>query len=345
MPDLCRPSEISALLKEFGLSPKKYFGQNFLIDANILGKIISSAQINNDDIVIEIGAGLGTLTAKLCETARHVISYEIDTSLLPVLGKTLGAYTNLTLINADIMKSDICAELAGIRELRAGSSHNADIANVKPCQNFNFVTPGLTPNPVDLKLEKNRLPSLGSSPRKNAQNDSLLSVKVVANLPYYITTPIMMYLLESSLPLSSITVMVQKEVAERICAKPGTKAYGALSVAVNYRALPRIAAIVPAGAFMPKPTVDSVVLQMDIYHDKPVVPSDEAFMFRIIRAVFETRRKTLCNSIANCPQIGVSKARVVAALQQMGLSEDIRGERLSVSDFAIFSSLLATAEK
>jgi 16S rRNA (adenine1518-N6/adenine1519-N6)-dimethyltransferase len=327
MADLCRPSEISALLKAFGLSPKKHFGQNFLIDANILGKIVSSAQIDGGDTVIEIGAGLGTLTEQLCKVARHVISYEIETALLPVLKKTLGAYANLTLINADIMKSDICADIIGDRGQGTGDRGQGAWMPEQPANRRAGGGKGIATT----------LEGFGGI--------GPLSFKVVANLPYYITTPIMMHLLESNLPLSSITVMVQKEVAERICAKPGTKAYGALSVAVNYRALPRIAAVVPAGAFMPKPTVDSVVLHMDVYGDKPVVPDDEAFMFKIIRAVFETRRKTLCNSIANCPQINVSKEQIVSVLRQMGLSEDIRGERLSVSDFAVFSSLLASNKK
>lgn len=284
MEKLSNPQKTIETIKKYEFAFQKKFGQNFLIDGHVLDKIIAAAEVTKEDCVVEIGPGIGTLTQYLAEAARNVISIEIDKMLIPILQETLADYDNVTVINQDVLKTDLW-EL--VREHNEG----------RP-------------------------------------------VKVVANLPYYITTPIIMNLFESRLPVSSVTVMVQKEVAQRMQAGPGTKDYGALSLAVQYFAVPYIAANVPPNCFMPRPRVGSAVIRLTRHEKPPVEVADEQAMFQIIRASFNQRRKTLVNSLHNSPQISKTKEEILRALEQMGLSQTVRGEALTLEQFAALTNLL-----
>ena len=255
-----------------------------MIDTHVLDKIIRESGVTKDDLVIEIGPGIGTMTQYLCENAREVVAIEIDKNLIPILQDTLSAYDNVTVINEDVLKVDI----------------------------------------KKLAEERN-----GGRP-----------VKVVANLPYYITTPIIMGLFESHVPIDSITIMVQKEVADRMQEGPGSKEYGALSLAVQYYAKPEIVANVPPNCFMPRPNVGSAVIRLTCHDKPPVEVKDERFMFDIIRASFNQRRKTLVNGLGNAGFLPVAKEQVAEALEKMKLSPTIRGEALSLEQFAELSNLL-----
>lgn len=272
------------VIEKYQFSFQKKFGQNFLIDSNILDKIIDSAEITEDDCVLEIGPGIGTMTQYLAESAREVVAVEIDKNLIPILQDTLSEYNNVTIINEDILKVDINR----------------------------------------IVQEKN-----GGKP-----------IKVVANLPYYITTPIIMALFESHVPLLSITIMVQKEVADRMQVGPGTKDYGALSLAVQYYSSPQIITKVPASCFMPRPNVDSTVIRLTRYEEPPVQVKDEKYLFAIIRASFNQRRKTLANGLTNAGNIGVTRQIVEQVLEEMGLSAMVRGEALTLEQFADLSNRL-----
>ena len=284
MANLGNPQNTIELIKKYDFRFQKKYGQNFLIDTHVLDKIISAAGVTKEDMVLEIGPGIGTMTQYLAEAAREVVAVEIDDKLIPILEETLSEYDNVTIINEDILKLDI-AKLAD---------------------------------------EKN-----GGKP-----------IKVVANLPYYITTPIIMGLFESKVPLDNITIMVQKEVADRMQVGPGTKDYGALSLAVQYYAKPEIVANVPPNCFIPRPTVGSAVIRLKRYAEPPVTVGDEKKMFSLIRASFNQRRKTLVNGLSNAPGIGLNKEKVAEALEKMGLSPTIRGEALTLSQFAELSNLL-----
>lgn len=282
---LGNPKNTIEILQKYGFAFQKKFGQNFLIDSNILEKIVKEAGITSDDMVLEVGPGIGTMTQYLCENARKVVAVEIDKVLIPILtNDTLSEYDNVTVINEDILKVDI----------------------------------------NKLVEEEN-----GGKP-----------IKVVANLPYYITTPIIMGLFESNVPMESITIMVQKEVADRMQVGPGTKDYGALSLAVQFYAEPEIIAIVPPSCFMPRPNVSSAVIRLTRYTRPPVEVNNEKIMFKIIRAAFNQRRKTLQNSVNNSPDLHFSKEQVVNALEEMGLSPTVRGEALTLEEFATFTNLL-----
>lgn len=284
---LGNPTNTIEILNKYGFSFQKKFGQNFLIDENVVCKIVREAGVTKDDFVLEIGPGIGTMTQILCENAREVVAVEIDTKLIPILREdTLASYDNVTVINEDILKLDI----------------------------------------VKLAQERN-----GGKP-----------IKVVANLPYYITTPIIMGLFESHVPLESITIMVQKEVADRMQVGPGTKDYGALSLAVQYYAKPQIVLNVPASCFMPRPNVDSAVIRLDRYDKPPVDVVDEHLMFGIIRASFNQRRKTMTNSVCNAKELGISKEKLSEALQQCGMPLTIRGEALTLADFARLTNALVS---
>ena len=283
---LRNPTNTIAVLNRYGFSFQKKFGQNFLIDENVVEKIVRDAGVTKDDFVLEIGPGIGTMTQILCENAREVVAVEIDDKLIPILTEdTLSWYDNVTVIHEDILKLDI----------------------------------------VKLANERN-----GGKP-----------IKVVANLPYYITTPIIMGLFESHVPLDSITIMVQKEVADRMQVGPGTKDYGALSLAVQYYAKPQILLNVPASCFMPRPNVDSAVIQLTRYEKPPVEVADEHLMFRLIRASFNQRRKTMTNSVGNSPELSVSKEQMAAALEKCGLSATVRGEALTLAQFAELANVLS----
>ncbi len=248
-------------------------------------RILEGAEICRDDVVLEIGPGIGTLTQALCGAAGQVLAVEIDRDMIPLLNENLSEFDNYEIINSDVLKLDL-SEV--IRER------------------------GFEGRPL----------------------------KVAANLPYYITTPIIMELLESGLKVRSITVMVQKEVADRMQAAPGTSDYGALSLAVQYYANARIAAKVPPNCFIPRPNVDSAVIVLERYEAPPVQVRDEKYMFRLIKAAFAQRRKTLSNALKNDPSLGLDRAAVEHALEVMGLPADIRGERLSLARFAALSDLL-----
>ena len=280
MASLGIPQNTIEVLQKYHFNFQKKFGQNFLIDPNVLERIMDAGE----DCVLEIGPGIGTMTQYLCERARHVISVEIDKNLIPILEDTLAAYDNKTIINEDILKVDMN---------RLAEEYN------------------------------------GGKP-----------MKVVANLPYYITTPIIMGLFENKVPLKSITIMVQKEVADRMQEEPGTKDYGALSLAVQYYARPEIVANVPPNCFIPRPNVGSAVIRLTRYEVPPVTVKDEKKMFELIRASFNQRRKTLVNGLGNARNLNLSKDRITKALEEMGLSPMVRGETLSLEQFARLSDLL-----
>ena len=282
------PQNTIAVLQKYNFSFQKKFGQNFLIDTNVLDRIIEASRITREDCVLEIGPGIGTMTQYLAERAGEVIAVEIDKALIPILQETLADYDNVTVINDDILKVDI----------------------------------------NKIVQERN-----GGRP-----------IKVVANLPYYITTPIIMGLFEKHVPLKSITIMVQKEVADRMQVGPGTKDYGALSLAVQYYAKPEIVANVPPNCFIPRPNVGSAVIRLTRYEEPPVKVDDEEFMFALIRASFNQRRKTLVNGLSNAQGLSVSKEQVAAALEEMGLAATIRGEVLTLEQFAELSNLLLSSK-
>ena len=284
MGTLGNPKSTLEIINKYEFAFQKKFGQNFLIDSNIVEKIVRDAGVTKDDFVLEIGPGIGTMTQYLCESAREVVAVEIDTKLIPILKDTLGAYNNESVINEDILKVDI-KKLAEVRN--------------------------------------------GGRP-----------IKVVANLPYYITTPIIMGLFESHVPIDSITIMVQKEVADRMQVGPGTKDYGALSLAVQYYAKPQILINVPPTCFMPKPNVGSAVIKLQRYDNPPVTVKNEKLMFDIIRASFNQRRKTLQNGLNNAPNINYSKEQIVTAIEKLGVVATVRGEALTLEQFAKLSDIL-----
>ena len=277
-PTLGNPQNTIEVLQKYNFSFQKKFGQNFLIDTHVLDKIIQSANITKDDMVLEIGPGIGTMTQYLAQAAGKVIAVEIDKNLIPILEDTLSGYDNVRVINEDVLKLDL---------KKLADEEN----NGKP-------------------------------------------VKVVANLPYYITTPIIMGLFENEVPVESITVMVQKEVADRMQTGPGNKDYGALSLAVQYYADPYIVANVPPNCFMPRPKVGSAVIRLTCHQEKPVQVQDEKLMFNIIRASFNQRRKTLVNGLKNSQEIPFSKEQIEQALGMCGLSLSVRGEALTLAQFA-----------
>lgn len=277
MKNVITPSNTKELLKQFEFHMNKRLGQNFLVDKDILDKIIQGAELTKEDYVLEIGPGMGSMTQKLCESAGKVVAVEIDKKLIPVLNVTLSEYSNVKVINHDVLRVDLKALL----EEHFGTK----------------------------------------------------SVKVVANLPYYITTPIIMKLLEERLNLSSITIMVQKEVGDRIKAVPGGKVYGALSVAVQYYAKPSQLLLVPPDSFIPKPEVDSIVLKLDILSKPAVQVQDEMLFFRVVKSAFGQRRKTLLNALT-AGNMGLSKEQLKQMLASVGVDENRRGETLSLQEFA-----------
>ncbi len=281
-PTLGNPQKTIEVLQKYDFTFQKKFGQNFLIDTHVLDKIISAAHITNEDMVLEIGPGIGTMTQYLAEAAGKVIAVEIDKNLIPILSDTLSEYQNVRIINEDVLKLDL-------RKL-------ADEEN-------------------------------GGK-----------AIKVVANLPYYITTPIIMGLFENQVPVESITVMVQKEVADRMQTGPGSKDYGALSLAVQYYAEPYIVANVPPNCFMPRPKVGSAVIRLTRHKEPPVEVKDEKLMFDIIRASFNQRRKTLANGLNNSDKITCSKEIITEAIEKLGKGPSVRGEALSLQEFASLSN-------
>lgn len=281
---LSNPQKTIETIQKYDFAFQKRFGQNFLIDAHVLEKIIDAAGITKDDCVLEIGPGIGTMTQYLAESAGHVVAVEIDPNLIPILEETLKDYDNVTVINGDILKLDI-------RKL---------------VEQYNQGRP----------------------------------IKVAANLPYYITTPIIMGLFEEDIPIDNITVMVQKEVADRMKVGPGSKDYGALSLAVQYYAEPYIVANVPPNCFIPRPKVGSAVIRLTRHKEPPVKADDAKLMFRLIRASFNQRRKTLQNGLNNSPEVDFTKEEISAAIEAMGLPAAVRGEALTLEQFAQLSNCL-----
>lgn len=279
---LVNPQKTIETIQKYQFAFQKRFGQNFLIDSHVLDKIVNAAGITQDDCVLEIGPGIGTMTQYLAEHAGRVVAVEIDTNLLPILAETLKDYSNVTVINEDILKVDM--------------------------------------NQLVKEYNQGR------------------PIKVVANLPYYITTPIIMGLFESNVPIENITVMVQKEVADRMQVGPGSKDYGALSLAVQYYASPYIVANVPPNCFIPRPNVGSAVICLTRYQEPPVHVKDTALMFRLIRASFNQRRKTLQNGLNNSPELSFSKEEIAAVIEGLGLPAAVRGEALTLEQFAALAN-------
>lgn len=284
MPDLGNYQSTQQVISKHNFSIQKKYGQNFLIDEHVLNKIIAAAELNEDDYVIEIGPGIGTMTQRMAPLCKHVTAIEIDKELIPILSETLSEFDNVDVINEDVLKVDLKALI-------------------------------------------------------DERNDGR-PVKIVANLPYYITTPIIMELLETKIPINTITVMVQKEVADRMMVGPGTKDYGALSLAVQYYAKPYIVANVPQNCFIPRPNVGSAVIRLTCHEKPPVRVKNEELMFKLIRASFNQRRKTLVNGIANYSELSFTKEEVSNALVSIGLSENIRGEALDLEKFALLADCL-----
>lgn len=274
---LYSPKVLKGVIEKHGFRFSKGLGQNFLIDGNVVRNICNAADINENDEVIEIGPGVGTLSQELCQRAKKVLAIELDDRLIPILKDTLSEHDNFSIINSDVLKLDLHKVI-----------------------------------------------------KENFEGDS---IKLAANLPYYITTPIIMKILESHLNIKKIAVMVQKEVAMRIQAKPGTKDYGALSIAVGYYSKAEIALNVPRNVFMPKPNVDSAVVVLDIY-DKPRVDvEDEVLFFKVVKSAFAKRRKTLLNALSS-GFISLNKEQVKNVLERCNIDPKLRGEVLSIEDYA-----------
>lgn len=280
--ELTNIKTIEELFLKHGFSFKKSLGQNFLINPSVCPKMAKASGADEASGVLEVGPGIGVLTKELAKASGKVVSVEIDSRLIPLLGETLSEFDNTKVINADILKVDAAALI---------------------------------------KEEFADMP-----------------VKVCANLPYYITSPVIMGLLEARLPIDSITVMVQKEAAQRICAKPGTRECGAVSLAVQYYSEPRREFSVSRGSFMPAPKVDSEVITLKIRREPPVSVSDEKFFFRVIRGAFSMRRKTLVNCLS--ASLGLSKDRISSVLDALGLKPTARAEELTLPEFASLAEML-----
>ena len=275
--------EAKLIIKNHSFLVKKRFGQNFLTDSHVINKIVGACGPSNEDLVIEIGPGLGCLTKSLAEKAGKVYAVEIDKSLFPVLNETLIGFNNVKLIQGDILKTDI-----------------------------------------------NNL--INCSGMKN--------IKVAANLPYNIATAVIAALLEKRYPIETITIMVQKEAADRIMALPGTKNYGSLSLFINYYSEPYLVANVPKNCFIPRPNVDSAVVRLKVLKQPPINITDEKLFFNIIKTAFSQRRKTLANCLANSPLFNCGKDELYNIISSCGFERQIRGEAMSLRDFEHLSQAL-----
>ena len=287
MENLTDVSVIKSLMKKHGFEFSKSLGQNFLINPSVCPKIAVQGNAKKGFGVIEIGTGIGVLTAELAKRAEKVVAIEIDKRLIPILEDTLSEFDNVKIINADIM--------------------DIDLSKI-----------------IDNEFEG-------------------LDVAVCANLPYYITSPVIMKLLESRLRIKSVTVMVQKEAGKRLCAGMGTRDMGAVTVAVNYFSDPKILFDVSRGSFMPSPNVDSCVVRFDIKEETPSGVKDEKFFFKVVRGAFSQRRKTLANSVTSA--LGIDKSIVLQSVKQSGLAVNVRPEQLSMEEFINFSNILKNISK
>jgi len=278
-----------SIMASYDISPKKGLGQNFLSDLTVVKDIVAASGAGKEDLVIEVGPGLGVMTLELCKAAGRVLAVELDSELIPLLNTICEANPNLRVVEGDILR-------VNLKQLISETM---------------------------------------------AEDPSLKRVRVVANLPYYITTPVVMMFLEQySSMVESLTFMVQKEVAHRLVSPAGGKEYGAISVAVAYYSSAKICFDVGAGCFVPRPKVDSSVVHMEIYKEPPIKPADPDRFFKVVKASFSQRRKMLANSLANASYLGVSKAQVNDAIAQLGLPETVRGETLTPEQFAQLSDLL-----
>lgn len=281
-PIIASPQVTNHILHRFKLRADKKLGQNFLIDESVVRRIVEAAELTEEDTVLEVGPGIGTLTQGLAESGASVVAVELDKRLLPVLDVTLEGYDNVRIVNGDILQVDIMEQVQ------------------KP------------------------------------------DFKCCANLPYYITTPIIFAILEKRLPMERLVVMVQKEVAERMAAKPGSKDYGALSVAIQYFTEPEIAFIVPPSSFIPAPSVDSAVIVCKRRSTPPVEVCDENLFFRVVKAAFSLRRKMLSNSLKN---MGIKGEQVTKWLELAGVDGKRRAETLSLEDFAALTNTFAQVKE
>lgn len=278
---LYSPKQIRETLDKYGFKFSKSLGQNFLIDGNIVRKIVTEANITKNDYVLEIGPGMGTLTEELAINAKKVVAVELDKKLLPILDETLEPYDNVEVVHGDILKIDVNSL---IEEKLAGGP-----------------------------------------------------IKVVANLPYYVTTPIIGNLIENDLNLDSIIVMVQKEVAERMSARPGSKSYGSLSIFVNFYSEPKIVVKVPKTVFMPQPKIDSAVIKLEIKKNLPDIDREQ--FFKIVKAAFSKRRKTILNALSTYG-FSLDKETIKEALESSGIKPEERAENISVEEFIKLSVIL-----
>jgi len=286
--DIATPNRTKDILEKYGFSFKKSLGQNFLIDTNILRRIVDFAELSDETGVIEIGPGIGALTEQLARRAKKVVAFEIDQRLLPILADTLSPYSNVRIIHQDVLKADVQQVV------------NEELRDIK-------------------------------------------DIMVVANLPYYVTTPIIMKLLTENLPLRGIVVMLQKEVADRISAKPGSKDYGSLSIAVQYYTKAETVMTVPRTVFVPQPNVDSAVIRLTKLDEPPVRVQHEAFFFEVVRASFGQRRKTILNNLtSNLPKGKVYKEAIQGVLHELNIDSRRRGETLTINEFAALSERLFT---
>ena len=279
---LYSPSEINEIRTIFGFRNSKSLGQNFLTDKNIIDRIIEGSGVGPEDLVIEIGPGIGVITREAAAVAKKVVAVEIDEDLLPVLQYTLGDLNNVEVVNQDILKTDLKALIAA--------------------------------------------------------QDFAGKVRIIGNLPYYITTPIIMKLLEEGIDCETITVMMQKEVADRLKAAPGKKECGAISLMVQYFAEVNEIVKVPRTVFIPQPKVDSTVLRLDVLKEKPVAVEDEEYFFKVIKAGFAQRRKTVANSLSVLGD--VTRAEILEALEKAGIDPVRRGETLNLEEYAKLSEAL-----
>ncbi|GIO88283.1 ribosomal RNA small subunit methyltransferase A [Paenibacillus faecis] len=286
--EVATPRRTKEIIQRHGFSFKKSLGQNFLIDQNILGKIVGAAELDKSKGALEIGPGIGALTEKLAQQAGRVAAVEIDQRLLPILEEVLEPYPQVHVIHGDVLKLDLHALFA---------------SEFKACE----------------------------------------KVSVVANLPYYVTTPILMKLLEAGLPLENIVVMIQKEVAERMAAGPGGKEYGSLSIAVQYYSEPELVCIVPHSVFIPQPNVESAVIRLKVRSAPPVAVAEEAFFFEVVQAAFAQRRKTISNNLKSRFFPGEGRERLESLLAEAGIEPSRRAETLSLEEFAKLSNTLHAA--
>ncbi|MDU7477433.1 MAG: 16S rRNA (adenine(1518)-N(6)/adenine(1519)-N(6))-dimethyltransferase RsmA [Paenibacillus macerans] len=286
--DVSTPRRTKEIIQRYGFSFKKSLGQNFLIDQNILGKIVAAAGLDATKGALEIGPGIGALTEKLAQEAGKVAAVEIDQRLLPILQEVLEPYPHVRVIHGDVLKLDLKALFA-------------------------------------------------------AEFSGVSGVSVVANLPYYVTTPILMKLLEEKLPLEHIVVMIQKEVAERMAASPGGKDYGSLSIAVQYYSEPELVCTVPHSVFIPQPNVESAVIRLSVRKEPPVAVDDEAFFFEVVQAAFAQRRKTISNNLKSRFFPGEGRERLERLLEAAEIVPSRRAETLDLAEFAGLSNTLLQA--